>query len=88
MELGNGHIGGLFQSIRSRLQKHLVDRAAIQKIVLEEAKISLKEDDIVFKKGVLTLKLSPLKKAELQIKKEAIQGRIASETSLVVLEIR
>lgn len=50
--------------------------------------MKLSENDIVFKKGILTLKLNPLKKNVLAIKKEAIQKRIASETTLVVLEIR
>lgn len=84
----NEHISTLFQGLRAMLSKHLVERAAISKIIFEETKITLSENDIVFKKGVLTLKLNPLKKSVLFVKKEAIQKRIASETSLVVLEIR
>ncbi len=84
----NQHISNLFQGLRAKLSKHLIERATISKIIFEETKIKLSENDIVFKKGVLTLKLNPLKKNVLAIKKEAIQKRIASETTLVVLEIR
>lgn len=84
----NQHISNLFQGLRAKLSKHLIERATISKIIFEETKIKLSENDIIFKKGILTLKLNPLKKNVLAIKKEAIQKRIASETTLVVLEIR
>jgi hypothetical protein len=84
----NQHISNLFQGLRAKLSKHLIERATISKIIFEETKMKLSENDIVFKKGILTLKLNPLKKNVLAIKKEAIQKRIASETTLVVLEIR
>ncbi len=84
----NGHIGGLFHNLRARLSKHLIDRATIIRIVFEETKIKLDENDVTFKKGVLTLRLSPLKKSALYIKKEAILTRIASETNITVSELR
>ncbi len=84
----NEHIGNMFGDLRARLQKHLSERAALTTIIFEETKIRLTENDIVYKKNILTLKLNPIKRSELFLKKEAIQKRIASETSLIVLEIR
>jgi hypothetical protein len=84
----NEHISNLFQGLRARLQEHIVNRAQLAKIIFEETKIPLPEASIQLKKGVLSLKLSPLQKTELAIKKEAILARIASETKLKVIEIR
>lgn len=84
----NGHIAGLFQGLRARLAQHLTDRTALVRIIAEETKIQLKENEISLKKGILTLRMSPLKKNTLYIKKEAILKRIASETTMTVSEIR
>jgi len=84
----NEHISNLFGGLHARLRKHITDRGLLKRIIFEETKIQLSENDIVVTKGVVTLKLNPLKKSALAIKKEAILKRIASETTLIVLDIR
>lgn len=84
----NEHISNLFQSLRQRLTQHIVDRTALARIIKEETKLEVPETALTVSKGVLSIKLSPLKKTELFIKKEAILARIASETKLKIVELR
>ena len=84
----NQHISGLFQKIKARIQKQTVDCEGIIQAIFLETKIRLPEKDIHFKKGILTLNISPLKKNEIRIKKEAILARIASLAGVTVTDIR
>lgn len=84
----NQHIGGMFERIRARLSKQLVDRAAVVAIIFEVSKIRISEDDVIVSKGVLKLKLSPLKRSELALKKTAILERIAAATGVRIHDIK
>ena len=84
----NEHISSLFQKIRARLAKSTVNTGEVSQIVFEETRIRLQDNDIVFKKGVITLKLNPLKKSEFNIKKTKILERVRRETGIDVSDIR
>jgi hypothetical protein len=85
----NQHIGGLFQKIKAHIQKHTTERQAVIRILNEETKIVFTDADIEIKKGVLMLKnITPLKKNEVRIKKEAILVKIASSSTTPIIDIR
>ena len=89
MDMENQHISGLFQRVKAHIQKHTTQRITIIEIVFQETKIKLEENNLEVKKGTLILKnMSSLKKSELNIKKEAIQGKIASQTGITSIDIR
>ena len=84
----NEHISSLFQKIRARLAKNTINTIEVSQIIFEETRIRLHEGDIQFKKGVITLKLNPLKKSEFAIKKPKILERVRRETGVEVSDIR
>jgi hypothetical protein len=84
----NQHISSLFERIKARLGKQLIDRAEVVSILFDVARIRITEDDVIVKKGVLILKLSPLKRNELMLKKTAILEKIAVSTGVRIHDIR
>ena len=84
----NEHISSLFQKIRERISRAQIDRKKISEIFQEVANIKLNESDISYKKGILVLKISPIKRNEVVIKKNLLLERIKKETRTPVSDIR
>lgn len=84
----NQHISSLFQRIRLRLGKQLLDRETLIRIIFSETKLQIPEANIQYKKRILLLNVSSLARNEIYLKKEVILRRIKEETGLEVKDLR